>query len=136
MSAERGRGRKVAWVLSLLMLFVSGAVGLLSGTRDLSAALTPLQRSVTIGVLLYGVAGVIGGVALAARHRSASWLAAVWGAVVTYVASVAAIAYAGADATVGGAVASGVGSALIAAGVIWTARVSTIGSRTTASGPS
>jgi hypothetical protein len=98
--------------------------------RDLLAAAADrsrtksLQRSVSIGVLVYGVLGVVAGVALASRHPSSAWLAAMWVVAVTYVASVAAVAYAGADASVVGAVASGIASALIAAGVIWTARES------------
>jgi hypothetical protein len=119
------RRRNVGWVVSLVTLFLSGALGLFNGVRELTDALTPLQRSVSIGVLIYGILGVGAGVALAARHPSSVWLAAMWGVVVTYVASFAAIAYAGAGATVVGAVASGIGSALIAAGVIWAARVST-----------
>jgi hypothetical protein len=107
------------------MLFVSGALGLFNGIRELSQTLTPLQRSVSIAVLIYGVAGLAGGIALVGRHRSAAWLAAIWGVVVTYVSSVAAIAYAGADATLSGAIASGTGAALIAAGVIWAARLAT-----------
>lgn len=125
MSVHMTRRRKIAWVLSLLLLFGTGALGLSNGVRELANTLTPLQRSVSIGVLVYGVLGAVGGVALAMRHPSSAWLALMWGVVITYVASLAAIAYAGADASVVGAVASGIGSALIAAGVIWTARVST-----------
>jgi hypothetical protein len=105
------------------MLLVSGALGLFNGIGGLLQTLTPLQRSVSITVLIYGVAGLAGGIALLARHRSAAWLAAIWGVAVTYVSSVAAIAYAGADATLGGAIASGTGAALIAAGVVWAARL-------------
>ena len=119
------RRRRVGWALSLVTLFLSGALGLFNGVRELTDVLTPLQRSVSTGVLAYGILGVVAGVALAARHPSSAWLVAMWGVVVTYVASFAAIAYAGADATVVGAVASGIGSALIAAGVIWAARAST-----------
>jgi hypothetical protein len=106
--------------LSVTVLFVSGALGTFNGVRELSETLTPLQRSVSIGVLIYGVAGLAGGIALLKRHRSAVWLATIWGIAVTYVSSVAALAYAP-DAPVGGAVASGIGAALIAAAVIWSA---------------
>jgi hypothetical protein len=117
--------RAIGWALSLVMLFGTGALGLYNGVRELAYTLTPLQRSVSIGVLVYGVLGLAAGVALAARHRASVWLAAIWGAVITYVASLAAIAYAGADASLIGSVASGVASALIAAGVVWSARGST-----------
>jgi hypothetical protein len=119
------RRRRVGLILAIATLFVSGALGLLNGVRELSQTLTPLQRSVSAGVLVYGIAGVAGGIALVVRHRSAIWLAAIWGVVVTYVSSLAAIAYAGADATLVGAIASGIGAALIAAGVVWAARLAT-----------
>ena len=119
------RRRRVGWIVAIATLFVSGALGLLNGVRELSQTLTPLQRSVSIGVLVYGIAGVAGGIALVARHRSAISLAAIWGVAVTYVSSLAAIAYAGAAATLVGAIASGIGSALIAAGVVWAARLAT-----------
>jgi hypothetical protein len=117
--------RNIAWILSLTMLFGTGALGLYNGVRELAYTLTPLQRSVSVGVLLYGIVGVVAGIALAARHRAAVWLSAVWGALITYVASLAAIAYAGPDASAIGAVAAGIASAVIAGGVIWSARVST-----------
>jgi hypothetical protein len=119
------RAPKVGRALSLLMLFATGALGLYNGLRELAYTLTPLQRSVSTGVLVYGVLGVAAGVALAARHQSSVWLAAMWGVAVTYVGAFAPIAYAGSEASVVGAVASGIASALIAAGVIWSARVST-----------
>lgn len=59
------------------------------------------------------------------RDRSSVWLATAWGIVVTYVSSLAAMAYAASHATLLGAVASGIGAALIAAGVIWSARQAT-----------
>jgi hypothetical protein len=116
--------RNVARVLSVVMLFATGATGLYNGLRELGYTLTPLQRSVSIGVLVYGVLGIAAGVALVARHPSSIWLAALWGLVVVYVSAVAAIAYAGSDASVVGAIASGMASGLIAAGVIWSARTS------------
>jgi hypothetical protein len=119
------RRQRIAWTLSLLMFFATGALGLYNGVRELAYTLMPLQRSVSVGVLVYGAVGVVAGLALAARHRASVWLAAIWGVVITYVASLAAIAYAGADASLVGAVSSGIASALIAAGVIWSARAST-----------
>jgi hypothetical protein len=119
------RRRRVGLIFAIATLFVSGALGVFNGVLELSQLLTPLQRSVSTGVLIYGIAGLAGGIALVARHRSAVWLAAIWGVMVTYVSSFAAIAYAGADATLVGAVASGIGAALIAAGVIWAARLAT-----------
>ena len=118
-------GRKAAWILSVLLLLNTGVIGVYNGITELSQAITPLQRSVTVGVLIYGIFGLAGAIALIARRPSAVWLASAWTAVVTYVASTAALAYAGDDATVGGSVAAGVGAALIGLGVVWCARAVT-----------
>jgi hypothetical protein len=45
--------------------------------------------------------------------------------VVTYVASTAALAYAGEDATIGAAISAGVGAGLIGLFVVWCAREAT-----------
>jgi hypothetical protein len=121
----RTRAQRIGWWLTLLTLLVTGVRGVVSGSLELDEARTPLQRSVTIGVLTYGVVGLAATAALLARRRAAVWLAALWGVAETYAASTAALAYAGGDATVGGAVASGVAAALIAVGVVWGARAAT-----------
>ena len=118
-------GRKVAWILAILVLLSTGAAGFFNGVNEMSQAVTRLQHSVTIGVFLYGVLGIVGAVALIAKHRLAVKLVSAWAVVVTYVASVAALAYAGDEATAGGAIAGGVGAAIIGAGIIWCARVAT-----------
>ena len=117
--------RKAAWILSILVLANTGALGLYNGVTELSDAHTALQRSVTMGVLIYGVLGVAAVVALIARHGSAVWLTAGWAVVITYVASMAAVAYAGDDASVGGAIAAGVGAAVLGIGIVWCARMIT-----------
>jgi uncharacterized membrane protein len=116
-------------MLSAIVLFFSGAIGLYNGLRELGYVFTPFQRSVSTGVLLYGVVGMVAGVALVMRHPSSVWLAAAWGVLVTFVASTAALAYAGSDATVIGAVAGGMATGLIAAAVVWSARVSSASRR-------
>ena len=130
--------RKAAWILSLLVLANTGALGVYNGLTELADARTALQRSVTVGVLIYGVLGLAALVALIARHASARWLTIAWAVVVTYVASVSAIAYAGDDASASGAVAAGVGAAVIGLGVVWCAWVMTrpasLHDRVTASG--
>jgi hypothetical protein len=114
--------RTVAWALSVLVLLGTGAVGIYGGVNDLSGAATPLQYSVTLGVILYGVLGLAAGGLLIGRHGWSVWLAAAWAVVVTYVASTAALAYAGSNATAVGAVFGGIGAALIGAAVVWGAR--------------
>jgi len=111
--------RKAAWILSILVLANTGFLGVYNGLTELSDAHTLLQRSVTVGVLVYGVFGLGALVALIARHTSAMWLTVAWAVVVTYVASMASIAYAGDEATVGGAIAAGVGAGIIGVGMIW-----------------
>jgi uncharacterized membrane protein YuzA (DUF378 family) len=114
-------GRKAAWILSVLVLLNTGALGVYNGITELSQATTPLQKSVTAGVLIYGILGLAGAIAFMVRRRPAVWLSLAWTAVVTYVSSTAAFAYAGADATVGGAIAAGIGAALIGLGIVWCA---------------
>ena len=114
--------RKVAWILAILVLANTGVIGLHNGVTEMADAHTPLQRSVTIGVLIHGALGIAAVIALLARHTSAMWLTVAWAIVVTYVASMAVIAYGGTDATVGGAVGAGVGSALLGLGLIWCVR--------------
>jgi len=111
--------RKVAWILSILLLLNIGAIGLYHGLRQLSNVHTPLQQSVTIGMLSYGVLGLAAAAALIARHGSALWLATAWAIFVTYVATVAPIAYGGSKVPMGGVIAGGVGAALIGIGVVW-----------------
>ena len=120
--------RKAAWIVAILLLLNTGVLGLYSGLSELSEARTPLQRSVTMGVLIYGVLGLAAALALVVRHRWSVPLSAAWGVVITYVASAAAPAYAGDDATIGGAIAGGIGAGLIGVLVVWCART-TIGVR-------
>ena len=117
--------RKAAWILSILLLLNTGGLGLYNGVTEMADAHTPLQQSVTMGVLIYGILGAAGAVALIARWPSAVWLTLGWAIVITYVASTAALAYAGEDATLGAALAGGFGAGLIGLGVVWCARTVT-----------
>lgn len=114
-------GRTIAWVLSTLVLLTTGALGLYTGVADIAGARTPLQWSVTIGVIVYGVLGLLGGAALALRKRPALALAAAWAVVVTYVAATAAVAYGGSGVPLSAPISGGIGAALVGAGVVWTA---------------
>jgi hypothetical protein len=117
--------RKAAWIVSILLLLNTGGLGVYNGVTELSGARTPLQQSVTLGVLTYGVLGLAAAAMLIARRPVSVWLSVAWTAVVTYVASTAALAYAGDDATIGGALAGGVGALLIGIGIVWCARAVT-----------
>ena len=94
-------GRKAVWIVAILLLFNTGLVGFYNGVTEFAEAHTPLQKSVTAGVFVYGIFGLAAAVALLVRHRWAVPLSAAWAVVVTYVASTAALAYAGEDATIG-----------------------------------
>ena len=117
--------RKAAWIVSILLLLNTGALGLYNGLSELSDARTPLQVSVTGGVLIYGILGLAGTIAFIVRNPIAVWVSMAWAAVITYVASAAALAYGGADASVGGAIAGGLGAALIGLFVVWCAHAVT-----------
>ena len=118
-------GRKAVWIVAILLLFNTGLVGFYNGVTEFAEAHTPLQKSVTAGVFVYGIFGLSAAVALLVRHRWAVPLSAAWAVVVTYVASTAALAYAGEDATIGSAISGGVGAGLIGLFVVWCAREST-----------
>jgi hypothetical protein len=117
-------GRTIAWLLSILVLGLTGTLGVYNGITEWPDAHTPLQKSVTGGVLLYGVLGLAGIVGLALRRRWSFPVVIAWAVVVTYVPAAAVMAYAP-DGTIGAALTAGAGAALIAAGVAWVAHVAT-----------
>ena len=112
--------RKIAWVLSLVLLLFTGVDGLYNGTTEWKTDLTPFQRSVTGGVFLYGVVGLVTAFGLFRRRRWSVTTSVVWASIITYVPGAAVLAYGGSDATVGSAIAASGASAVIAAGVVWT----------------
>jgi hypothetical protein len=117
---------KIAWLLSLLLLLVTGVMGIYNGIVERSSGWTILQKSVTAGVFLYGILGLTGAFGLFRRRTWSVPVTTLWGVVITYVAGVASVAYAD-DAHWSAALAAGAACALIAAGVVWTARASSRG---------
>jgi hypothetical protein len=117
--------RTVAWLLASLVLLATGGLGTYNGLTEWADARTGWQQSVTGGVFLYGLLGLAGAVGLLMRRRWSYPLAIAWGVVVTYVAAAAVLAYGGPDASIGAALAAGIGSAIIALLVVLAARVST-----------
>jgi len=91
-------GRKVAWVFSLCVLAVLGCLGVFNGLNEWGEGETPLQRSVPVGVLLYGILGIITAYGLFRRERCTIWPAIGWAVAVSYVPGVAVMAYGGEDA--------------------------------------
>lgn len=124
MPSKRTIGRTSAWIVSLVLLLVIGAIGVYNGVTEWGDGTTLWQHSVTVGVLLYGVLGLASAYGLFRRQRWALRTAIGWAVVVTYVPGVAVMAYGG-DATLGSAIAASAGAALIALGIIWTTNVMT-----------
>jgi hypothetical protein len=118
-------GRKVAFVLSLLLLLFTGAVGVYNGVSEWGEGRTPMQHSVTVGVLLYGIFGLITAYGLFRRRPWSVATAIAWAIPITYVPGVAVMVYGDEGAVVGSAIAASVASGLLALGVVWTARVMT-----------
>ena len=116
-------GRKIAFGLSLALLLFTGVVGIYNGINERSTGATSLQKSVTAGVFLYGVLGLASAYGLIRRRRWSVATAIAWGVVITYVPGAAIIAYAEGVSPVLSAVTASLASALIAAGVVWAAKV-------------
>lgn len=114
--------RKIAWVVSLALLLVTGCLGFYNGLTEWHEAGTAAQRSVTGGVFLYGVLGLVTAYGLFRRKQWSLWTAIAWGLVVTYVPGVAVMADGDADATLRSAIVASAAAGLIALGVIWSAR--------------
>jgi hypothetical protein len=117
--------RTTGWILAMLALLATGALGIYNGLTEWGDATTGWQRAVTGGVVVYGVLGLLGGIGLARRRRWSYRLAIAWGFVVTFVASGAVLAYGGADASVGAAVSAGIGAAVVGILVALAARAAT-----------
>lgn len=121
--------RKVAWILSIILLLVTGVAGILNAWREWDDPNGALQRSVTLGVLLYGLLGVAGAVGLVLRRKWSVRVAAAWAIAVTYAATVASFAFHdptfSQSGTVGGTIAACISTALIGWFVVWAARSAT-----------
>ena len=118
-------GQKIGRYISIVILVLSSALGVWNGLSDWEIDRTALQASVTVGVLLHSLVGFGAAATLIRKAPAARWLTLFWTVIVAYVSSTASIAYAGDDATVAGAVAAGLGSALIGLAINWCARVVT-----------
>ena len=111
--------RSLARVVALALLVFTGAVGVHNGVTEWQDVTNTLQGVVTGGVFAYGVLGLTAAAAVLQRWPAARWLVAAWGVDVSLVATLAPLAYGGPDVPLGGALAGGAATALIAAGVWW-----------------
>ena len=117
-------GRKIAWILSLAVLAITGILGLYNGITEWGEGGTAFQRSVTVGVLVYGIFGLITTYGLLRRQRWSMLTAAVWAICVIYVPGFAVMAYDN-EANLRSALIASGASTLIAVGVLWTVNVIT-----------
>lgn len=115
-------GARIARILTVAVLVITGALGLRNGVTEWPAAQGVLQQSVTAGVFLYGVLGAVSAFGVFQGRQWSLWTTAAWGGAITYVGSAAVLAYGGPDATRASAIVAGVVSALIATAVFWAAR--------------
>jgi peptidoglycan/LPS O-acetylase OafA/YrhL len=122
-------GRKIAFALSLVLLLFTGVVGIYNGINERSTGATNLQKSVTAGVFLYGLLGLVSAYGLVRRRRWSTGTVAAWALVITYVPGAAVLAYAEETSPIGSAIVASAASALVALGVVWTARVRAIDSK-------
>ncbi len=112
----------IARYLSFAVLLVTGFLGIRNGLIDWGDGSTPLQHSVNIGVLIYGLLGIVTLVGLILKRRWSMATAIAWGIAITYVPAAAIIGYADGDTPIWSAAIASLLSAAIAAGVVWTAR--------------
>ena len=117
--------QKVGWYLSIAVLLLSSGLGVWNGLSDWEINRTALQMSVTVGVLAHSIAGFAAAAALVRKAPAARWLTLLWTGLVAYVSTAAPLAYAGDQATVGGALAGGVASAIAGLLIHWCARIVT-----------
>ena len=117
--------RRIAWILSLGLLVVTGGLGIREGITERSNGGTALQKSVTIGVFLYGVLGLVSAYGLFRRRTWSVGTAIAWGLVITYVPAAAIIGFGGEPTPVGSVIAASGVTGLLALGVIWSAHLVT-----------
>ena len=119
----------IARALSLLLLLVTGVLGVYNGVTELGEGRTAPQHLVTIGVFLYGILGLISAYGLLRRRRWGLKTAYGWAICLTYVPGLAVMAYGGEGAFLSAAIGASAASGLIAAGVVWTVYRSTRGNQ-------
>jgi hypothetical protein len=121
--------KKLGWVVTILLLFVGGALGLYNAFQEIASAASGLQLSVNIAQLIYGATGIAAAVGLAMRKRWSVRATITSCVAMTYTGSVASFAYSDPGFTQGGTI-TGVVSAflslvLVSALMIWVARIVT-----------
>ena len=115
---------------SLLPLF-TGMSGVVNGPSELSASVTALQRTVTYGVLAYGIAGLMLGMLVLVgfhqtlgpstrRRRATLAVGNAWGLALVLTGTLAPVAFGGTSWAVG--LVACLATALVVAGALWLVR--------------
>jgi hypothetical protein len=109
----------------MLVLALTGGLGINNYIVERMDTLTPLQWSVAYGVLGYGVFGAVSALGLLRRSRWSLWTALAWAGLCTYAAGTAVLAYGGSDASLSGALSAYAAAGIVTAGVVWAVRTVT-----------
>jgi hypothetical protein len=117
-------GRRVARIVAIALLGATGALGLRSGVFEWANPYSPFQRTVYVGVVLYGVLGIAAVYGSVRRRPWCERVVLAWGVAITFVSGTAPIAYGGPEVGLVAAFASALGVAVIAAFVLWAVRPS------------
>jgi hypothetical protein len=91
--APRQAGRIAAQALAALFLIATSCIGGYNAINEWDEPVTLMQRSVSIGSVIYSILGLIGGFALVLRRPWTLAVVVVWGIVITYTGASAVIAY-------------------------------------------
>ena len=91
--ANRYIGRTIARLVAALVLIGTSALGGYNAIDEWNDPVTLLQRSVSVGSVIYAAIGLIAGFGLLIRREWSFAAAVLWGAVVTYTGTAAVIAY-------------------------------------------
>ena len=121
--------KKLGWVVTILLLFAGGALGLYNAFQEIASAASGLQLSVNIAQLIYGATGIAAAVGLAMRKRWSVRATIASCVAMTYTGSVASFAYSDPGfkqgATITGVVSAFLSLVLVSALMIWVARIVT-----------
>jgi hypothetical protein len=117
--------RILPWIFATAFLLSISLLGTYNGIGELrdGDATTVLQKSVSIGSLIYGLVGIAAAGGVLLRRRWGYFLSLAWGVVITYTGAMASHAYGETTAPVT-AIAALI-TALIAGFVIWLAGLAT-----------
>jgi hypothetical protein len=116
-------GRSVARIVAILLLAVTGVIGIYNGFDEWANPYSPFQRAVYVGVVSYGVLGLVGTYGVIRRRGWSRPVVIAWALLITFVSGTAAAAYGGPEVTSIAAIAAGASGALVGAFVVWATRM-------------